>query len=86
MNYTILDGGVTPVQFKTLFTVQERVSLRELRKTDPIVEEFMDIVDDPRCTAILLSAKGTEDGLKYLVTKGVLESARVDEILSATVM
>lgn len=85
MNYQILDGGVTPVQFKTLLTVQERVALRELRKTDAIVEEFMDIVDDTRCTTILLTAQGTKDGLLYLVSKGILEESRVQEILDAKV-
>ena len=85
MNYPILDGGVTPVQFKTLFTVNERVALRELRKTDPIVEEFMDIVDDPRCTVILLTAQGTQDGLAYLASKGILEEHRVQEILEAKI-
>lgn len=83
MNYQILNGGITPVEFKTLFTVQERVALRELRKTDPIVQEFMDIVDDPRCTTILLNSQGTVDGLGYLVSKGILEEERVPEILSA---
>ena len=86
MNYPILDGGVTPVQFKTLFTVQERVSIRELRVTDPLVDEFMDIVDDVRCTLILLNAQGTRDGLNYLVLKGVLSVDRVDEIISAKIV
>jgi len=85
MNYPILDGGVTPVQFKTLFTVQERVALRELRKIDPIVEEFMDIVDDPRCTSILLNAQGTIDGLSYLVTKSIIVEDRIADILAAKI-
>lgn len=86
MNYQILDGGVTPVQFKTLFTVQERVALREHRKIDPIVEEFMDIVDDPRCTTILLNAQGTKDGLLYLVSKSIITEERVPEVLAAKIV
>ena len=85
MNYQILDGGITPVQFKTLFTAQERVAIRELRKVDPIVEEFMDIVDDVRCTSILLQTQSMTDGLTYLVSKGVITEDRVADIQSAKV-
>lgn len=85
MNYPIINGGVTPVEFKTLFTIQERIAIRELRKTDPIVEEFMDIIDDPRCTLIMLNTQGTLDGLNYLVLKEVILESRVQEIIEAKI-
>jgi hypothetical protein len=83
MNYTILDGGVSPVQFKTLFTSAERIAIKTLKSTDPVVEDFYDILDDPRCTKIELTAPSTRHALEYFVTLGLLEANRVDEILSA---
>lgn len=96
MNYQILDGGVTPVQFKTLFTIQEMVAIKRARKgnltatpaiePDEIIDAFMDIVDDVRCTSINLQIDSTKNALLYLVSLGILELPRVDEILSAKAM
>ena len=86
MNYQILDGGVSPVQFKTLFTSAERIAIRALKSTDPVVDDFFDILDDPRCTKIEMTAPSTREALGYFVSLGVLIDTRVDEILSAKVV
>ncbi len=86
MNYQILDGGVSPVQFKTLFTSAERIAIRALKSTDPVVYDFFDILDDPRCTKIEMTAPSTREALAYFVSLGVLVDTRVDEILSAKVV
>lgn len=95
-HYPIIDGGVTPVQFKTLFTVQERAAIRALRKgdatatppvePDTILNEFMDIVDDPRCTTILLNTQSMVNGLQYLVDKSIINESRIADILEAKII
>lgn len=95
MNYQILDGGVTPVQFKTLFTSAERIAIKKARfgdtsttpitAPDEIIDDFMDIVDDIRCTTINLQVDSTKNALLYLVSLDILKMDRVEEILSAKV-
>lgn len=84
--------AVSPVEFKLLFTSQERVKLKELRSTDPVLDDFWSIVDDPRTTQVRLSLTSTQQGVAYavslLVTAGIVASAdqstRVASILSGT--
>jgi len=83
---------VSPVEFKLLFTSAERVKLKELRATDPILDDFWSIVDDPRATQIRLGLTSTQQGVAYaislLVAAGVVDAAdeasRVSEVLSGT--
>jgi len=85
MNYPILDGGLTPVQFKTLFKPQEYIAIKALKATDPMVDYFFDILDDPRCTKIEMFASSTKDALLYFVGLSILDESRVSEILQAQV-
>lgn len=75
---------VSPVEFKLLFTPSERVAIKSARKTDPIVEDIFDILEDDRLTHVNLGLPSTADSLAYLASKGLIEAARVPEILSGT--
>ena len=75
---------VSPVEFKLLFTVQERVALKALRATNPIVDDFFSIVDDPRLSHVDLGLNSTQQALGYLAMLGAITEARVAEILSGT--
>lgn len=83
---------VSPVEFKLLFTSAERVKLKELRSTDPILDDFWSIVDDPRATQVRLGLTSTQQGVAYavslLVAAGTVdptdEAARIASILSGT--
>jgi hypothetical protein len=71
----------TPLEFMELFTLEERIALREFSKADALAEDWLDLLkasqevrlDDPR----------TLDGLNYMVLKGVLSQARADEVLAS---
>lgn len=84
------DVVVTPIEFKLLWTSPERIKIRELRTADLIIDDFMDLVEDPRLTEVNLSLQSTQDGVDYILT--VLEAAgtvidkvaRRDSILSGT--
>ena len=72
---------VSPVEFKLLFTPQERVAIRAARETDPVIDDFFDILDDPRLTSVTLTGTSTRSMVDYLVSKQLLTASRRDEIL-----
>lgn len=82
--------SVSPVQFKLLWTSAERISLRSLRTSDVVLQDFFDIIEDPRLTAVDLYLQSTQDGVTYavnaLVTAGTIPAenaaTRISEILS----
>lgn len=77
----VIPPTVSPVEFKLLFTSSERVAIKVARSTDPILEDFYDIVEDPRLTTVNLALQSTQQALGYMQSKGLLTSERVAEIL-----
>lgn len=74
----------SPVEFKLLFSAQERVAIKVVRATDPVLDDFFSLVDDPRLTHVDLGLQSTKDAIAYLVTGGLLTQTRADEILAGT--
>lgn len=58
---------VSPVEFKLLWSPAERVTIKGMRATDPVIDDFYDIVDDPRLTFVNLSLQSTQDAVDYLL-------------------
>ena len=77
---------VSPVEFKLLFTSQERVAIREARASDAVIDDFYDIVEDSRLTHVDLGLKSTQDALDYMVSKGLITDERKAEILTGKVV
>jgi hypothetical protein len=73
---------VSPVQFKLLFTSTERVAIRAARTSDPEIEDFFSIIEDPRLTEVDLGLSSTIEALDYLVLHNVITEARKAEILT----
>lgn len=73
---------VSPVEFKLLFTADERIAISNARETDVYIQDFFTIVDDLRLKEVNLGLKSTQDGIGYLALKGLIAPERVDEILS----
>lgn len=76
---------VSPVEFKLLFTAAERVAIKGARAADPMIEDFFDIVEDPRLTHVDLGLQSTQDALAYLEAKGLITTSRWQEILAGQV-
>lgn len=76
---------VSPVEFKLLFTPQERVAIKAARATDVAIDDFFDIVEDPRLTFVDLGLQSTQDALSYLVQQGLLTVERRQQILAGQV-
>jgi len=77
---------VSPVEFKLLFTSAERVAIREARKTDPILDDFYDIVEDPRLTIVDFSLASVQGALDYLTITNLIAENRKAEILTGVMV
>lgn len=73
---------ISPVQFKLLFTSEERVAIRVARETDPVIDDFFDIIDDPRLSEVNLKLSSTSEALTYFVTKNLITEVRKKQILN----
>ena len=73
---------MSPVQFKMLLTPQERIAIRTARATDPVIDDFMDILEDVRLTEVDRNLQSVQDMVTYLVSQALLTQERADAILS----
>jgi len=76
---------VSPVEFKLLFTAAERVAIKASRASDPVIDDFFSIIEDPRLTHVNLGLQSTKDALTYLEAKGLITTERRQEILAGRV-
>lgn len=82
--------SLSPVEFKMLFAPGERLEIRRAREYAGdapaqrelawLIDDWWQIVDDPRLSAVDLSLAQTQDGLTMLVNAGILTPERRDEI------
>ena len=77
---------VSPVEFKLLFTGAERVAIKAARAGDQIIDDFYDIVEDPRLTFVDLGLQSTKDAIGYLKSKQLLTAERAVEILAGKLL
>ena len=71
---------VTEFQFKARLTADERIAIRDAAKTDPYVEDFLDLLasaDEVNMRdALVIGAVG------YLTSRGLLTEERAGEVLA----
>lgn len=80
---------VNTVLFKSLFTVTERLAIKTIRNsTDPadqtakaVLDDWFELLDDPRLPEVDLNSASIQEGLDYLVTLTILTEARKATIL-----
>lgn len=77
---------VTPVEFKMLFASAERIAIKEARVTDPVIDDYFDIVEDPRLQVVDLGLHSVQEGIQYLQAIGILTEDRVSQILAGTIL
>lgn len=81
---------LTPPEFKLQFTSAERIAIRTARAysgsdadalaAKAALDDWSEIVDDPRLTVVDLSLPQTKDALALLVSLGILTEDRKAEI------
>ncbi len=78
---------VTPPQFKLLLTSAERVALRLARAagTNHVLEDFFDLIDDPRLTEVDLNLESNQNAVEYLLTiaGAMLEPPYTADVIAA---
>mgnify|MGYP005863190523 CR=1 FL=1 len=67
---------LSPVEFMQLFTVSERIEIKGAG--DPVIDDFFDLVRV--AGTIRMDHPMVEQGLKYLVRRGILTTERATEI------
>lgn len=77
---------VSPVEFKLLFSPQERVAIKQARAADMVIDDFFDIVEDTRLTHVDLGLQSTKNAIGYLQSKGLLTGERAAAILTGTLV
>lgn len=73
---------LTPIEFKMCFTSAERIAGRTLAKTDPVMADAYEILDDPRLTQVDLNIQSNRDLLDYMTQVGIIAAGRKEEILA----
>lgn len=82
--YSLIESApkVSPVEFRLLFTAAERVAITAARTSDPVIDDFYTIVEDPRLTHVDLGLQSTRDAIDYLIAQGLVSEGRREAILS----
>lgn len=73
---------LSPVEFKLLFSSSERVALAAERATDPVIDDWLSLINDPRLTHVDLGLQSTRDAIGYLAAQGLIGAERVEQILA----
>lgn len=76
---------VSPVEFMLLFTSAERVAIKAARKTDPVIDDFLDILEDPRLSEVDLALGSTQGALDHFTALGILAAGRKAAILTGVI-
>lgn len=76
---------VDPITFKLLFTSTERVAAKALRATDPLIDDFWSILDDPRTRSVDMRIPSIQAVIEH--TLDAIEAApeRKNQILQGIV-
>lgn len=78
----ISDLSISPIRFKLLFTATQRIAIRT--SVNPVVQDFFNLIEDPRLDAVILPLSSTVDALSYLVSINILTEEEKTRILSNT--
>ncbi len=57
------------ISFKLLFTSSERIKAKELRATDPVIDDFWSILDDPRTQNVDMSLTSVQQAIAYILNE-----------------
>lgn len=67
---------VGPIHFQMLFTSEEAVAAEAARSTDPVLNRFWKLIEDPRTDVVNLGLQSVQQAVEYTLT--VAQAAGVD--------
>lgn len=73
---------ISPVEFKLLFTPQERLAIKAEIVNDDVLEDLFTILDDPRLKEVNLNLESNKAVMDYLESKGLITAERKAEIMT----
>lgn len=73
---------ISPVEFKLLFTPQERLAIKAEQTNDEILDDLFSILDDPRLKEINLNLESNKAVMEYFQSKGLITAERKEEIMT----
>lgn len=76
---------ISPVEFKLLFTPQERLAIKAEQANDAILDDLFSILDDPRLKEINLNLESNKAVMEYLQSKGLITADRKAEIMTGII-
>lgn len=76
----ITSKPIPAIDFKLRFTALERVAI--YASTNPIVKDFVSLLDDPRLQNVDVMLPTTIDAVDYLISLGLVNGSRKDIILA----
>jgi len=76
---------VDPITFKLLFTSAERIAAKALRATDPLIDDFWSILDDPRTRSVDMRIPSIQAVIEHTLDAIDAAPERKDQILQGIV-
>lgn len=78
---------VDPITFKLLFTSAERIAAKALRATDPVINDFWSILDDPRTVSVNMKIPSVQAAIEHTLTECEVADveARMEQILQGVI-
>ena len=73
---------ISPVEFKLLFTPQERLAIKAEQANDAILDDLFSMLDDPRLKEINLNLESNKAVMEYLQSKELITAQRKAEIMT----
>lgn len=73
---------ISPVEFKLLFTPQERMAIITERANDPVLNDLFTILNDVRLKEINLNLESNKAVMAYLEFKNLITTERKIEIMT----
>ena len=70
------------VDFKLRFTIQERLAIKRARESDPIIDDFYELLDDLRLQTVNCNLLTVREAVNYIESAGLVGIGRAAEILS----
>lgn len=70
--------SVGPIHFQMLFTSQEAVAAEGARATDPVLNRFWKLIEDPRTDVVNLGLQSVQDAVEHTLTVALAAGVELD--------
>lgn len=72
--------AISPLDFKMLFTIQERILINRAKQTDEVLQVAFETLDDPRLKDVHLDKQIIIETIDYMVVQNLLTAERAIDV------